>query len=432
MNRIKEYLRVSVLISICFGVCLVLAPGMMAASVFAAELPEGTIITKDNLDKIKNDTFQGKTIASMLTPSIEMQIRDWNMQIKLAKTKIVPKAKNWVESTKKYSKDVVYDPATREITNYKAGVPFPDVDVKNDPHAGDKLGLNFYYGNLSGNIQYVPHSWLLIDADSGLERVQEWFWLRYYTTGIYIEGKPPIEDEKILTKTLFFITYPYDLKGVGLFTIRWNSPKLETTWVYVKSVRRTRRLSGGSWIDPVGSLDMLNDDIWCWNARVSWYPKVEYKETRTILAMCNAEVAWNEAKKGTHEEFPAVDLDNYPHWNPSIKQNTWEPREVYVLDCTPPDRHPYSMRTVYMDVTYPALYIADCVDKRGNYWKYIHYSYGPMKSVDGQTTMVCPQGWYVDFKRRHGSIHYIRSWTNNDPSVTSDDVTLGQLRAASK
>ena len=431
---IKKLLSASVFISICFAACLLLVPGTMVAGAFAAELPEGTIITKDNLDKVKNDTFQGKTIASMLLPSVEMQIRDWNLQIRLVKTKILPRPQLWKEATKKYLKEVVYNPETREIKNYKAGVPFADVDVKNDPFAGEKLGWNYYYGNLNGNTQYGPHSWLLIDADSGLERVQEWYWLRYYTTGVYMEGKPPVEDEKILSKTLFFITYPYDLKGVGLYTIRWNSPKLETTWVYVKSVRRTRRLSGGSWIDPVGSLDMLNDDIYCWNARVSWYPKVKYKETRTILAMANVTpIAWNEAKKGTNEEFSAVDLDNYPHWNPTTKENPWEPREVHVIECTPPDRHPYSLRKVYMDTNYPVLYMADCYDKKGSYWKYIHYAYAGWTGVDGSKNMAIPsEGWYIDFKRRHASIHYIREWVVNDPKLVSDDVTLGQLRAASK
>ena len=68
-------------------------------------------------------------------------------------------------------------------------------------------------------------------------------------------------DGSILSKTLFFVTAPYDMKGVGIFTVRYDLPKLEDTWVYVKSVRRTRRLSGGAWMDPVDGLDMLNDEI---------------------------------------------------------------------------------------------------------------------------------------------------------------------------
>ena len=414
-------------VKILFCICAVLLVWSFGA--YAAELKENTIISKDNLDQVMNDTFEGHTIKSMLTDAVLMQIRDWNLKIRLAHSQDMKIDPRYIEATEKYSKNVVFDSAKRELTGWSAGIPFPNVSM-DDPDAGDKLCYNYYYAPLNGNIQYVPHSWLLIDSKSGLERVQDWFWLRYYLKGKL--GPNPVEgDGKTLTRTLFFITYPFDLKGVGLFTVRWDDPKLEDTWVYVKSVRRTRRLSGGAWIDPVGGLDMLNDDIWILNARPSWYKQMKLLGKRRILAVAHDKINWNKAKKGTPEEFPSVDLKNAPYWNPSTIIG-WEPREVYVIECVPPDRHPYSKRVVYMDTKYPVLYNGDCYDKRGNFWKYINYTISYAKGKDGNWFSPTPIGFYLDFKQMHGSIHYCRDWVSGDTKITSKDVTLGKLRQAGR
>ena len=252
--------------------CLVgIVLGVMVVAAGAAELPAGTVINKANIDKVMNDTFEGKTIRSMLLPSQEWQIRNWALQIKLRHSKIAKMAPALIKATKKYAKDVKFNPKTREVTGWKAGVPFPEAhyststpkamrDFMNDPYAGDKIIWNYYLAHLGGRTQYCPHSWLLESANKGLERRQDWYWLRYYMKG-RLEGPPVMGDGSILSKTLFFVTAPYDMKGVGIFTVRYDLPKLEDTWVYVKSVRRTRRLSGGAWMDPVDGLDMLNDEI---------------------------------------------------------------------------------------------------------------------------------------------------------------------------
>jgi hypothetical protein len=404
----------------------------------AKELPVGFIITKDNIDQIMNDTFDGHVMKDLFMDSIIMQVKDWGLKINLKKTELETVDQRYLDATQKFKGTTKYDPKTRECSGYIAGLPFPDAGLEKDPDiAGDKLLWNYYYGLLTGNTQYVPHSWLIIGADNGLERRQDWFWLRYFMKNRlerFAKGENPVMDEKILTKTLFFITYPYDLKGVGLFTIRWDLPKLEDSWVYVKSVRRTRRLSGGNWIDPVGGLDMLNDDIFVWNGRPSWYKKITLKEKRWILALANDTMTgyhYSGRKDDPAEEFKGVALNEFPHWNPSTLVR-WSPREVYVLDGTPPKRHPYSKRVGYIDTHLPYMYMADCYDKNGKYWKFINYSSAPFMGADDYPVMACPQGHYIDFKLRHASVHYCRIWEANPSRVTERDVTLGKLREAGR
>ena len=403
----------------------------------AKELPVGFIVTKDNIDQIMNDTFDGHVMKDILIDSIIMQVKDWALVMRLKKTELEKIDQRYLDATKKFKGTTKFDPKTRECTGYVAGLPFPDVDLE-DPDAGELLLWNYYYGTLNGNVQYVPHSWLLIDADKGLERRQDWFWLRYFMKNRlqeFARGESPIiGDGKILTKTLFFITYPYDLKGVGLFTIRWDKAKLEDSWVYVKSVRRTRRLSGGNWVDPVGGLDALNDDIWVWSSRPSWYKKINFKGVRWILHRANDTMLgyhYSGRKDDPSEEFKGVDLKTWPHWNPTTEA-AWSPRKVYVLEGIPGKKHPYSKRIGYLDCHVPFMTMADCYDKKGKYWKFLHYSSAPNMGEDGYEALVTPQGEYIDFKQRHASIHYCRIWESNPLRVTENDVTLGKLREAGR
>ena len=192
--------------------------------------------------------------------------------------------------------------------------------------------------SIAGMQTYGPHAQVLI-ADKGLERVQEWFYWRYYMKNRldrFAKGQSPVEGAgTILTKTLLFATYPHDIKGIGVLSIRWDLPRVEDQWAYIKSVRRTRRLSGGAWMDPIGATDVLQDDITCWNGRPAWYTKIRLLGKRWILAIAHAPYDHNQAKKGTFEEFPGIDLATWPHWNPSSKTRAWEPREVYVIEGIP-------------------------------------------------------------------------------------------------
>ena len=135
------------------------ALGGHAGHANAAELGEGTVISKDNLDKVKGDSFEGKTIASMLTEKIEWQIRNWNLKIRLGRSQPIELDPRYVAATRKYSPQVKFDPATREATGWTAGIPFPEVS-ESDPHAGDKLIWNYYYaspegGTINNQVSYL-------------------------------------------------------------------------------------------------------------------------------------------------------------------------------------------------------------------------------------------------------------------------------------
>jgi hypothetical protein len=153
-------------------------------------------------------------------------------------------------------------------------------------------------------------------------------------------------------------------------------------------------------------------------------------DKRHVLAVSN-DTPFNYDKKyeGTAKAFYAIDTDNAPHWNLSTRVE-WEPTEVYVIECIPPENHPYSKRVIYMDTHDPVVYMGDCYDKAGNYWKFLKYTMAPWKGYDGYYAIITLEGLYLDFKQQHGSIHYAYEWHSNPPGLKETDVNLAELRKA--
>lgn len=394
----------------------------------AAEVPAGTVISKANLDSLKNETFEGKPIGSMIPEKMEMQIRDYGMTIDLRSSEPIGLDPRMIEATKKYSGEVKYDPATNEVTGYKAGVPFPDANP-DDPNYAEKLVWNFYYASPVGQVMdFRRWTYLLVDQDKGVERRQHWYFLRYFMKNRLTGENVPVDgDGTEFSRTLLFAIYPQDIRGLGTFTIRYDSPQVEDSWVYIKSARRTRRLPGGAWMDPIGGTDQLNDDLEIWNARPSWYRGFKYLGKRWVLAVTHGRVAWDESKKGTPEEYPAIDTQNPPHWNP---KDGYEPREVHVIETIPPEEHPYSRKIIYMDTETLRIYYGEAYDRKGDFWKWLQFNARPVKGEDGTMTIATTQGHTIDFKRRHATIFLSHpSWKTNTP-IKASDVTLGKLEAA--
>ncbi|HEY9191638.1 MAG TPA: DUF1329 domain-containing protein, partial [Methyloversatilis sp.] len=120
-----------------------LALGLFAAQTMAKELDEGFVINKDNFDSIKNDTFENKTIASMVPEKLEWMIKNYNTTIKLAHSKKIEMDPKYMEWSKKNVGVVKFNPADRTVSGWQAGMLFPPdtIDPK-DPNAGDKIIWN--------------------------------------------------------------------------------------------------------------------------------------------------------------------------------------------------------------------------------------------------------------------------------------------------
>lgn len=410
------------------GMAIALAMG----GAVAAEVTAGTVISKENFDKIKNDTFEGKTIGSMVPERMEWLIKNHSLKMKIRHSEKIEMDPKYVEATKKYHKDVVYDPKTRDISGWMAGMPFPPETIDmNDPYAGDKVIWNIRASTYGHILDIKELAFLFLDGKNGLEKVQRWHSQRVYMEGRLDGGPHVLGDGKVQHKTTLFAVSPQDIRGLGTFSVRYNDAlKADDTWAYLKSVRRTRRLSGGAWMDPIGGTDQLYDDWDIWDAAPPKYRSIKLLGKRTVFVVAHTKpVGVDVSKRGTNSEFPLIDLDNAPHWWPTNVE--WEPREVYVVEGIAPEEHPYGKKLIYMEVQFPRVYLGEMFDKKGDFWKFMIFQNRPAVGGDGYRSVIPVQGHVIDFKRYH-STTWVSNMGSNPKGVKPDDISLGQLEAVAR
>ncbi|MCL6693005.1 DUF1329 domain-containing protein [Pseudomonas sp. R3.Fl] len=394
----------------------------------AAELAPGTVISAANLDQVKNDTFEGHSIASLLTEKMEWRIRNTGWKLPLAKSQEVKLDPRWVKASQANAGKAVINKEACRVDNWGAGEPFPNIDAK-DPQAAEKLIWNWHLGQLVGDVSQVPQfTQLLIDGKKGIHAEPVAEFSRYSMKG-RLTGDQAVEgDGSERGRQLLYFKSPSDMKGLGTYTQMYDSDKVNDVWAYIPAVRRVRRLSGGAWMDPVGSSDQLQDDLDVFNARPCWYPQYKLLGTRWVLAVANSKTGlWKTDGKTPAEKYPVLD-DQPPYWN--MNNNNFEPREVYVIEAITPSIHPYSKKVLYMDVKYPRFYYAEAYDRKGEFWKFMEFhSYSNIADGDVRTTA----GAIIDFQRNHATVSLIdtASWKTNFPAKASN-FSLQTLQAAGR
>jgi hypothetical protein len=389
--------------------------GLMSAALAAqavAEVAEGTILNKSNIDQLKNETFDGHKISDLLTGMMEMQIREYNLEMKLKKHAPVKLNQNWIDADKKYGGKAQLDPATKMITGHEGGVPFHNVSA-DDPDAAWKLAWNQYYAHPVIGDTWAGYAAIkVIDAEKGIVDEFDGANARNRADSRRV-GPPKLGKESDSYKYLLVLTKPYDVAGLGVFNKQYDDGKLDDGWVYIKSIRRTRRTAGGkSWMDPQPKMDLLNDDNQGSLGLPTWFKSWELVEKRWVLAVVDA-----ASPNAPHEIGDMVDLDNAPYWNPKPSAHEWSPREVWVIKTTMPDEHPYGHRVLYQDVNFPTYYYTENYDKKGDLWRMWRQSY-VQEEINGENELVFNVTHAVDFQRKRATWIDITYMKNN---VLSDD-----------
>ena len=406
-----------------------------------AELEAGAVINAANIDQMKPQKFEGKTIASMLPKQIEWWIRNYNLKITLTHSKPTHINLDFIEATKRYHKDVKIDPETLEISGYKAGMPFPYI-ADDDPFKARKLIYNAY---LKSGYQYpcslyIPHfGYNMIDFKTGIERKMVWqYWREFYTGRIAgSDGSMdnPLLDDKVLYKQVSVCKEPYDLRGVGTFFIRYNSGKMDDTWVYLRASRRTRRLSGGGWFDSDGGTDHLRDEYNNFSANPTWIPKFNYLGKRYVLAVAHSRTAHLPPEQcwPVVPNFPGMDHSSPPYCNPL---DDWEPREVYVIEQILPEEHTYLRRVYFIDTKSFMWYYGDVYNKKNEFEKIVFLSCSDKRGSDKEDSwfLAGKQGFLINFKLQHGTVWRMPAddYYGNAPQVKPNKLTLSTMEAISK
>ena len=113
--------------------CLLAAAVLLGSSVSFADVAPGDIITKANVDKVKD----------LISPGLEWCVRH-GMQMKIVPTKKIEWNKAYREATEKYGGQTKLAPDGRSLIGHVAGLPFPNIDP-NDPQFALKIMWNYDY-----------------------------------------------------------------------------------------------------------------------------------------------------------------------------------------------------------------------------------------------------------------------------------------------
>lgn len=399
----------------------------------AADVPEGTMLNKENLSTLAEQTFAGHAIGEMLADRIKWQIESQGLELRLVPTKPYPVDPRFAAATERYAGEVTFDPETKRISGWKAGLAFPHVDPR-DPDAATKIIWNVTHGRNRGDIIHNPGEViLLIERNAGLERFQHWTFTRYAMKGILRVPDQPIEgDGSILAKGLFFALSPQDIKGVGTFTIYYDTGKLNDSWAYVRDVRRIRRLSGSSWMDLVSGTDWLNDDFSAFSAHPTWYKSYRLLGRKPILVVANSRKPTQITEAASPgERFPRIDLARPPHWN---VVDDWEPRDVFIVEAVPPDEHPYSRKVLYVDAQDFVPYLTEMYDKSGTHWKTQILGQTVRPTEDDVTQWVVHEAYdcTADYLKGHATAYIAAPEVKINPPIRSEDVSLSVLEAVGR
>lgn len=408
--------------------------GIAMAPSMAAELEEGFVIDGSNYERVKDDTFEGHRIDTMLPDSHKKLIVDYGLRVKLAHSKPWDKNERMIALTEKYAPQVRFNPETKRIENYVAGIPFPDLDIQNDEYAGWKLAYNITWSAFIGDLLYWPTVDYVMVGENGYERSITYFISVYNMVGRQSTGDVHVEgDGTIRNYTTIIATAPSDARGIGTFSIRYADGRLDDIYAYIRSVRRFRRLSGGAWYDPIQGTDMLLDQSANGlNIDPSWYKDFRILEKRVMLSPETTTENYASGKGRTYkEQYPLLDLETPPYWNHKDENEVWRPRETYIMEAIPPKEHPHSRRVYYVntDPYWPLAFAADNYDRAGNLWQICTFSVNRIKTEDGYPGVNEVFMRVVDLKRLHATVipggpgrQY------NPPGVTSDDFNLEAVR----
>jgi hypothetical protein len=379
---------------------------LLVASPGPADVQPGEVVTKETMDKAEG----------LLIPTMKWFVQH-GLTIPVTPYRKVELPQLYKEATEKYSGQVKLAADGRELYNYVAGLPFPQIDP-NDPMAGAKIMWN--HEQKPTYIDNVGTEWIteLVNAKGELERTYgSQYGRRMMWTGrLYTEPKPVIPHNPAIRYTEQFgpLFIPNDLKGASALTFRYLSAEMpDDSYMYLPELRRVRRISVANRSDAFWGSDIDLDSVWGFASKVSYW-------TFRLLAEKEILAPVHSGKYGDRAAWCAQ-----PDGRSGIAAFTpcninWEKRKVWVVEGIPTayTQYAYSKRIMYPDKEFWNMNFDEMYDSGGELWKCWFnifnfttkpYEGYPTKPLDGgkynytDEWPFTPNGMMVDVQTAHAT-----------------------------
>ena len=225
-----------------------LAAAFFLAPAANASVKAGDVITPSNSAKV----------ANLVSPGNYQLVRQ-GMVMKIVPSSHLEWPPPYKAATEQYSPQVLLTPSG-DLMNYKAGLPFPLVDV-NDPQAADKIVWNFEFRPLNTDdldapgIEAVSHR----PGQSEPVEVMSFGHFGFYKSIGRTEVEPTPIDKDIYHNGIayrfgaFPVLEPAEMRGAGIVREGSVLPGVEdNAWEYSAESRRLRRLPTSELSDSFG------------------------------------------------------------------------------------------------------------------------------------------------------------------------------------
>ena len=409
-------------------------------------LKPGDIIEKEDWKKVDG-----------LLPSSVMSFfkRGYIRELKIAEFKYdVGFDDEWInaglKNAGKYTLDekkVLVEAATGKPPLWVYGIPFPNINIKNDPDGAVKFmynnELSLYRGGASS--KFFTLEWV---GENGLEREIFLKKLQYNYWG-RSGGQVP-NPQKHRYRDIHIIIRPYDVLGTSIMAWRKIDGTPDDTYAYVPAIRRVKRTSGANRSDPFVGSDMSADDDSGWygqNTSMKWRFIEEKVGLYNILDWCAEHP--HKMEQGPNGEWIAPSdvigmkpgfedkSKGWAHW--AVLNAVWVPRIFYVIEATPLDPYyNYGKQIYWFDKETYAPPYKDIYNKAGENWKtFILYHrcfiWGKNKGVQAHAA----GGTMYDSRTNRATVPRIIGkglgcTVFDAPDITPETFTVGNLSGMGK
>ncbi len=316
-------------------------------------------------------------------------------------------------------KKEILEVETGKFPMFVQGMPFPNIDIKNDTDGAAKFMHNQNQGVAltisqegidypdKGNLQWIGRS-------SGYERG-----VGFLSERVFWWNRPNGEipnPREVKNTTMQNVTFPYDMSGTATLYVRHLDGRDDSVYAFIPAVRRVKRLSGANRSDPQMGSDMTMDDSTGFTGHVEsmkwtfmekkvllkpmW--KADAKRPRKLKQTKYGAWRWN----ATESSLLGHNTEGWTGAPWAYTNLVWIPREVYVFKMEPLDPfYAYGVHEIYLDkLTTMASFVIKYT-RAGEFWKSVIVALGPVQWENGEKwfSMDGPMS-IVDHKTDHASV----------------------------
>jgi hypothetical protein len=344
MTMRNKVMKKAALMGICLAVFCVWF--ICDCGLSSAEPKPGDVYDKSNWQEV----------AEYVAPAIVEMLKTQGLVIHVGPSKDYPLSKAYLEATEKYKGTVKVD-KDGSLINFKAGQPFVDIDIENDPDAAIKLAWNMEVRSQPEQRYYHKFNFVWINKNGEIERTATGRDRKLYYVGRVVNEPKPIipNDEGFNYKEILSFYDPKDVAGTGFVVWKYLAAfKDEDAWAYVPALRRVRRMTSGMITDAYLGSDITIEDFDGFSGKP---PEYNWKLVgkKKMLFIRDTEKQYLNYRGGIG-------------WCP--ENVFWQLRPVYILEATSKKKwHPYSKRLIYVDVQHHNIAYTEMFDRQGKFWK---------------------------------------------------------------